>query len=35
MEYLFWGIMGLVVVWFLLIRAVWRAHLFERFLDLE
>lgn len=33
-ETLFWEIMGLVVVWFFLIRSIWRAHLLERFLDL-
>lgn len=27
--------MAMVIVWFFLIRAVWRARLFERFLDLE
>ncbi len=31
----FWIIMGLVVIWFFLIRAIWRAQLFERFLDIE
>ncbi len=30
----FWAIMGLVAIWFLLIRSIWRARLFERFLDL-
>lgn len=29
------GIMGLVVVWFFLMRAVWRTRLFERFLDVD
>ncbi len=29
------GIMGLVVVWFFLMRAVWRTRLFERFLGVD
>ena len=29
------GLMGLVVVWFFLVRAIWRANLLERFLGLD
>ncbi len=32
---IFWLIMAMVVIWFFLIRTIWRMHLFERFLDLE
>jgi cation-transporting ATPase E len=28
-------LIGLVVIWFFLVRAIWRANLFERFLGLE
>jgi hypothetical protein len=28
-------ILGVVVVWFFLIRAIWRTNLFERFLGLD
>ncbi|MCB0163358.1 MAG: HAD-IC family P-type ATPase, partial [Anaerolineae bacterium] len=31
----YFGILGLVVVWFFLIRTVWRAQIFERFLGLD
>jgi hypothetical protein len=29
------SILGVVVIWFFLIRAIWRANLFERFLGLN
>lgn len=29
------AILGVVVIWFFLVRAIWRANLFERFLGLD
>ncbi|MEZ4870539.1 MAG: HAD-IC family P-type ATPase [Caldilineaceae bacterium] len=33
--YVYWGVLGLALLWFLIIRTIWRLRLFERFLGLE